>query len=121
MSMEKRKKTRELSEEVRHKIVAKHGQSQGNKSISRAEQSVSPIERERRSIFFLSDHWVEASSVPVGFGEGEHGDGWTFGMNHRTKTTVLEHRLMSIVYITGRVVTYKFALYCSHLNIGHGV
>ena len=35
MSMEKRKKTRELSEEVRHKIVAKHGQSQGNKSISR--------------------------------------------------------------------------------------
>ena len=35
MSMEKRKKTRELSEEVRHKIVAKHGQSQGYKSISR--------------------------------------------------------------------------------------
>ena len=35
MSMEKRNKTRELSEEVRHKIVAKHGQSQGYKSISR--------------------------------------------------------------------------------------
>ena len=35
MSMEKRKKTRELSEEVRHKIVAKHGQSQGYKFISR--------------------------------------------------------------------------------------
>ena len=35
MSMEKRKTTRELSEEVRHKIVAKHGQSQGYKSISR--------------------------------------------------------------------------------------
>ena len=35
MSMEKRKKTRELAEEVRHKIVAKHGQSQGYKSISR--------------------------------------------------------------------------------------
>ena len=35
MSMEKRKKTRELSEEVRHKIVAKHGQSQGCKSLSR--------------------------------------------------------------------------------------
>ena len=35
MSMEKRKKTRELSEEVRHKIVTKHGQSQGYKSISR--------------------------------------------------------------------------------------
>ena len=35
MSTEKRKKTRELSEEVRHKIVAKHGQSQGYKSISR--------------------------------------------------------------------------------------
>ena len=35
MKMEKRKKTRELSEEVRHKIVAKHGQSQGYKSISR--------------------------------------------------------------------------------------
>ena len=35
MSMERRKKARELSEEVRHKIVAKHGQSQGYKSISR--------------------------------------------------------------------------------------
>ena len=35
MSMERRNKTRELSEEVRHKIVAKHGQSQGYKSISR--------------------------------------------------------------------------------------
>ena len=35
MSVEKRKKTRELSEEVRHRIVAKHGQSQGNKSISK--------------------------------------------------------------------------------------
>ena len=35
ISMEKRKKSRELSEEVRHKIVAKHGQSQGYKSISR--------------------------------------------------------------------------------------
>ena len=35
MSMEKRKKTRELSEEVRHKIIAEHGQSQGSKSISR--------------------------------------------------------------------------------------
>ena len=35
MSMEKRKKTRELYEDVRHKIVAKHGQSQGCKSISR--------------------------------------------------------------------------------------
>ena len=35
MSVEKRKKTRELFEEVRHKIVAKHGQSQGYKSISR--------------------------------------------------------------------------------------
>ena len=35
MSMEKRKKTRELSEEVRHNIVAKRGQSQGDKSISR--------------------------------------------------------------------------------------
>uniref|UniRef100_UPI00358EBF5A zinc finger protein 723-like n=1 Tax=Myxine glutinosa TaxID=7769 RepID=UPI00358EBF5A len=32
--MEKRKKTRELSEEVRHKIVAKHVQSQGYKFIS---------------------------------------------------------------------------------------
>ena len=29
------KKSRELSEEVRHKIVAKHGQSQGYKPISR--------------------------------------------------------------------------------------
>ena len=28
-------KTRELSEEVRHKIADKHGQSQGHKSISR--------------------------------------------------------------------------------------
>ena len=35
MSVEKRKKTRELSGEVRHKIVAKHGQSQGYISISR--------------------------------------------------------------------------------------
>ena len=35
MSMEKRKKTRGLSEEVRHNIVAKLGQSQGYKSISR--------------------------------------------------------------------------------------
>ena len=35
MNMENRKKTRELSEEVRHKIVARHGQSQGYKSISR--------------------------------------------------------------------------------------
>ena len=35
MTMEKREKTRELSEEVRHKIVAKHGQSQGYKPISR--------------------------------------------------------------------------------------
>ena len=35
MSMEKRKKTRALSEEVRHKIVAKPGQSQGYKFISR--------------------------------------------------------------------------------------
>ena len=35
MSMEKREQSRELSEEVRHKIVAKHGQSQGYKSISR--------------------------------------------------------------------------------------
>ena len=35
MSMEKRKKIRELSVEVRHKIVAKHGQSQGDKSTSR--------------------------------------------------------------------------------------
>ena len=35
MSMEKRKKTRELSEDVRHKIVAKYGLSQGCKSISR--------------------------------------------------------------------------------------
>ena len=35
MSIEKIKKTRELSEEVKHKIVAKHGQSQGYKSISR--------------------------------------------------------------------------------------
>ena len=35
MSTEKREKTRELSEEDRHKIVVKHGQSQGYKSISR--------------------------------------------------------------------------------------
>ena len=35
MSTEKRMKTRELFEKVRHKIVAKHGQSQGYKSISR--------------------------------------------------------------------------------------
>ena len=35
MSMEKRKKTRELSEEVRHKIIANHGQPQGYESISR--------------------------------------------------------------------------------------
>ena len=35
MSMEKRKKTRELSEKLRHNILAKHGQSQGYKSISR--------------------------------------------------------------------------------------
>ena len=35
MNMAKRKKTRELSEEVRHKIVAKHGQPQGYKSIYR--------------------------------------------------------------------------------------
>jgi len=33
--MEKIKKTRELFQEVRLKIVAKHGQSQGHKSISR--------------------------------------------------------------------------------------
>ena len=33
--VEKRKKTRELSEKVRHKIVAKHEQSQGYKSIYR--------------------------------------------------------------------------------------
>ena len=31
----KKKKTGELSEEDRHKIVSKHGQSQGYKSISR--------------------------------------------------------------------------------------
>ena len=35
MSMEKRKKTREFSDEVRHKIVAKHRQSQDHKSIFR--------------------------------------------------------------------------------------
>ena len=35
MSMETRKKTRELSVEVRQKIVARHGQAQGDKSISR--------------------------------------------------------------------------------------
>ena len=35
MSMKKREKTRELSEEVRHKIVAEHGQSQGYKPICR--------------------------------------------------------------------------------------
>ena len=32
---EKKKNTRELPKEVKHKIVAKHGQSQGYKSISR--------------------------------------------------------------------------------------
>ena len=33
--MEKRKKSKELSEDLRTKIVEKHGQSQGYKSISR--------------------------------------------------------------------------------------
>ncbi|KAI4897774.1 hypothetical protein NFI96_010319 [Prochilodus magdalenae] len=33
--MEKRKKTKELSEDLRSKIVRKHGQSQGYKSISK--------------------------------------------------------------------------------------
>ena len=35
LSMEKRKKSKELSEDLRTKIVEKHGQSQGYKSISR--------------------------------------------------------------------------------------
>lgn len=35
LSMEKRKKTKELSEDLRSKIVRKHGQSQGYKSISK--------------------------------------------------------------------------------------
>ena len=35
MNTEKRKKARELSEEVRHNIVAEPGQSQGYKSTSR--------------------------------------------------------------------------------------
>jgi len=35
MSIERRKKTRELTEEVTHKIIAKLGQSQGYNSISR--------------------------------------------------------------------------------------
>lgn len=35
LSMEKRKKTKELSEDLRSKIVKKHGQSQGYKSISK--------------------------------------------------------------------------------------
>ena len=34
LSMEKRKKSKELSEDLRTKIVEKHGQSQGHKSIS---------------------------------------------------------------------------------------
>ena len=33
--MDKRKKHKELSEEVRKKIIAKHGESKGYKSISR--------------------------------------------------------------------------------------
>ena len=33
--MEKRKKSKELSEDLRNKIMEKHGQSQGYKSISR--------------------------------------------------------------------------------------
>ena len=35
LSMEKRKKTKEMSEDLRSKIVRKHGQSQGYKSISK--------------------------------------------------------------------------------------
>lgn len=35
LSMEKRKKTKELSEDLKNKIVKKHGQSQGYKSISK--------------------------------------------------------------------------------------
>ena len=35
LSMEKSKKSKELSEDLRTKIVEKHGQSQGYKSISR--------------------------------------------------------------------------------------
>ena len=35
LSMEKRKKSKEISEDLRTKIVEKHGQYQGYKSISR--------------------------------------------------------------------------------------
>ena len=58
MSMEKIKKTRELSEEVRHKIVAKHGQSQGYKSISR-DLDV-PVSTIRNVIRKFKTHGTEA-------------------------------------------------------------
>ena len=59
MSMEKRKKTRELSEEVRHKIVAKHGQSQGHKSISR--DLVVPVSTVRNVIRKFKAHGTGAN------------------------------------------------------------
>ena len=63
MSTEERKKTRELSEEVRHKTVTKHGQSQGYKSISRDNDV--PVSTASNVITKCKAHGTVANSLDV--------------------------------------------------------
>ena len=80
LSMEKRKKTKELFEDLRTKIVEKYGQSQGYKSISR-DLNV-PVSSVRNVIKKFTAHGIVAN-LP--------------GLGRKRKIAVMQQRIVRMV------------------------